>query len=315
MDGKESVEMLKEKRTNNKELTVTVLRIILGAIFLISASVKVSDQDAFYNTIVQYHVVTTATAGYLASVIPWFELLCSLLLLSNVLVAPAVFLIIFTLCVFTDAHVLTLMRHMSIDCGCGIIPNHTEKVSLATIVRDIVLIAVGLYVLCGVQAQGRPSYKLRWKAPIAILILLLAGCYGALWFMQEAANTFPKFAKNYSDLAQNRETRSEKPRVLLFVKDGCDVCENELNGPIKSPSIAKSLRSTDFYIIRKSELDHDGLPIADKYSITFYPSFLFFDAAGSIKSELVGFHEAADINKSIEDVQKSSAEQPYARAR
>jgi len=94
------------------------LRIVLGFVFIIASVEKVADPAAFANSIGNYKLVAPSIALFVASFLPWIELLSGLALLFGVYPRGSTLLIFIMLVVFTGGVVSAVLRGLDISCGC-----------------------------------------------------------------------------------------------------------------------------------------------------------------------------------------------------
>lgn len=122
-------------------------RLIIGAVFVVSAAGKLTHLDAFIRAVDSYGILPEPLLSFLGGLFPWFELLAGLLLLlglfTKIAAAGAVGLMVGFIVLMLTA----VAQGKSIDCGCfiGIIQ---ETVGPATLIRDaaLLLIAVPAFV-------------------------------------------------------------------------------------------------------------------------------------------------------------------------
>jgi len=105
------------KLLKNKYL-LFLIRIILGFIFIYAGIEKISDPEGFALSISNYRLLPIWTVNIFAITLPWIELIAGLLLLFGILVKENSSIILFFLCVFTIAVIISLFRGLNIECGC-----------------------------------------------------------------------------------------------------------------------------------------------------------------------------------------------------
>jgi len=117
-------------RLLSQELVCVAARWILGTIFVYMGLSKTLHPVDFLKIIREYHLVESHVAlNFIAATLPWFEMLCGLLLLGGIAVRGSAVLLIGMLVPFTTS---VLNRAMAIqaasampfcairfDCGCG----------------------------------------------------------------------------------------------------------------------------------------------------------------------------------------------------
>jgi uncharacterized membrane protein YphA (DoxX/SURF4 family) len=116
-----------------------VLRLGLGALFIVAGTLKLRDPVAFASEITNYRLLSSL-AGYLAAGLPMVELVLG----AALLLAPApwrraaALASASLLAVFTVAVAQVVARHINIDCGC--FGSSSGPVDGWTIARDVALL-------------------------------------------------------------------------------------------------------------------------------------------------------------------------------
>ena len=93
-------------------------RLVIGFIFIYAGAEKISDPESFAISISNYRLLPTITLNFLAVTLPWIEIVSGVLLLFGVSVKENSTIIFSMLMVFTLGIVISLLRGLSIDCGC-----------------------------------------------------------------------------------------------------------------------------------------------------------------------------------------------------
>jgi len=97
----------------------TVLRWLLGIIFLWAALSKIANPQEFYVDLAAYQLPLPVTVlRSAAMILPWIELLCGLLLISGLRLNAALFWIGILALIFTIATAQAWARGLHIACGC-----------------------------------------------------------------------------------------------------------------------------------------------------------------------------------------------------
>jgi len=113
-----------------------VSRLGLAAVFIYAGVVKANDIVAFAGQIANYQILPYAWNYLVASILPYLELLCGILLLLNMRVRPALLVLFILNIVFMFALSSAIIRGFDIDCGC-FKPGSTDPTSpLAALWRD-----------------------------------------------------------------------------------------------------------------------------------------------------------------------------------
>ena len=123
-------------------------RITLAVVFIYAGVVKSNDIVAFAGQILPY-----AWNYLVASILPYLELLCGLLLLLSMRVRPAVLVLFVLNIIFMVVLLSAIIRGFDIDCGC-FKPGSADPTSpLAALWRDagLLLLMVVTWILRHVQ--------------------------------------------------------------------------------------------------------------------------------------------------------------------
>ena len=144
------------------KLLHVVTRLILGGVFLYAGFVKIAEPTRFAGSIAAYRLLPYFGNYLAASLLPWLEALCGLLLIAGYRTRAAASLVLLLTLAFVAALLSTLVRGLDIDCGC--FRHGGEKTSAWTaLTRDGILLAMALVVLRAsgqrVVSQFRDSIK------------------------------------------------------------------------------------------------------------------------------------------------------------
>jgi uncharacterized membrane protein YphA (DoxX/SURF4 family) len=111
-----------------------VARIVLGAIFVYAAYVKLRDPwQLFAMSINSYDVLPLAMAEMAAHVIPWLELTLGLMLIAGIWLRISGTILSLILLTFFTLMVRAYSKGMQINCGCF---GPGEAISWKTLLRD-----------------------------------------------------------------------------------------------------------------------------------------------------------------------------------
>jgi len=122
----------------------SVIRILLGIMFLFSGYFKILDLDSFSKVIVLYDIIPEFLAAYPAIIMPFLEVILGLFLVFGYKVRASAFLSAGLMLMFAVFIAINVARGKNFDCGCfelgrlGIGIN--ENVSIGLVIRDLVLL-------------------------------------------------------------------------------------------------------------------------------------------------------------------------------
>ena len=130
-----------------------VSRLGLAAVFIYAGVVKANDIVAFAGQIANYQILPYAWNYLVASILPYLELLCGILLLLNMRVRPAVLVLFCLNIIFMVALISAIARGFDIDCGCFKPDSANPTRPIEALWRDVglLLLMVATWVLRYVQ--------------------------------------------------------------------------------------------------------------------------------------------------------------------
>jgi Methylamine utilisation protein MauE len=95
-----------------------LLRVLLGALFLLAGGLKILDPAAFAVEIEHYQLVPWWSCALLALFLPWLEICVGIGLLAQPVWRGALAWATGLLLLFSAALLSAMLRGLSIDCGC-----------------------------------------------------------------------------------------------------------------------------------------------------------------------------------------------------
>lgn len=135
-------------------MSALFVRLILGAIFLMSAVPKFAAPRQFASDVQQYGILPRPLASAFGYALPYAELLAAALLITGVYTQWAAFGVAVMLVVFMVAVGVAMARKLNLSCSCfGLL--YRERVGWSTQVRDGILLAMALFIL--LAEAGSPT--------------------------------------------------------------------------------------------------------------------------------------------------------------
>jgi uncharacterized membrane protein YphA (DoxX/SURF4 family) len=133
-----------------------VFRTVLAALFLYAGFAKLVDVRAFAVDIANYRILPAILDAPLAATLPGIEIACGVGLLGGRTARAAATLATGLLVTFTVAAAQALARDINIDCGC--FGSVRAPVTMATVGRDVLLVAlaIGAVVLAPTPDEKAP---------------------------------------------------------------------------------------------------------------------------------------------------------------
>jgi uncharacterized membrane protein YphA (DoxX/SURF4 family) len=117
--------------------------VALGAVFIVASIDKIQDPEAFATTIANYRLLPYKTINGVAIVLPWLEIICGTLLVLGVWVRANTMIAGGLLVAFSIAISQALLRGLDISCGCFTTNPVAEKMSLWTLIWDLIWLCWG----------------------------------------------------------------------------------------------------------------------------------------------------------------------------
>ncbi|MGD0035955.1 MAG: MauE/DoxX family redox-associated membrane protein [Bacteroidota bacterium] len=145
-------------------ILILLVRIFLGGLFVVAGLDKITDSQAFANSILQYKVVGPTLAMCTATILPSLELLCGISLIIGLYPRGCTLLITIMLVGFTILVASALMRGLDISCGCFTQDPNVSKIGYKKILENCGLIVLSVWLLF-VRDQGINLLKSFEKQP------------------------------------------------------------------------------------------------------------------------------------------------------
>lgn len=141
------------QRKSVARLSLLVVRILVGGIFLWGSIHKLRFPYEFLDTVYAYETVGAKGTMILAMVLPWLELMVGLLLLAGAVLGGALLTSMLLLTTFVIAQCSVIYRGLEISCGC-FSADGGATVTYMTVVRTGALLAatvIGYMVVVGTK--------------------------------------------------------------------------------------------------------------------------------------------------------------------
>ena len=128
-------------------LLVAFLRVALGAVFIVASLDKLQNPEAFATTIANYRILPYTFVNGIAIVLPWMEIITGTFLVMGIWTRAGTMIVCVLLVVFAVAIAQALARGLDISCGCFATNPDAERMSLWTLIWDLIWICWGILVL------------------------------------------------------------------------------------------------------------------------------------------------------------------------
>jgi uncharacterized membrane protein YphA (DoxX/SURF4 family) len=122
------------------------VRVLLGAVFIYAALLKIADPVAFAGSVAAYRILPYFASYLTAATLPFLELSCGLLLVCGYRVRGGALIIATMNLVFMIALGAAIVRGLDIDCGC-FKQGGVKTTPWTALLRDAVFLAMTVFVL------------------------------------------------------------------------------------------------------------------------------------------------------------------------
>ena len=134
-----------EKGLWNSNRVAKLFHWILGIIFIYSSLDKLQHPADFAQAVHNYQILPAIGVNLFAVVLPWMELICGILLVIGIYKRGSLLIINVLLTAFFAAIAVTLFRGLEIGCGCFSVSNGEDTIGVSYLLRDLVLIGMGIF--------------------------------------------------------------------------------------------------------------------------------------------------------------------------
>jgi uncharacterized membrane protein YphA (DoxX/SURF4 family) len=133
--------------TGNLEPVIFIFaRLLMGVVFLYASYDKILNPGDFAQIVYNYQILPDSLINITALVLPWSELILGICLISGFWLRGAALLGAVLMTTFTAALAYNEIRGLDVACGCFTTNGSAGPANLLTIIRDLVLLAISLYI-------------------------------------------------------------------------------------------------------------------------------------------------------------------------
>lgn len=131
--------------TKSRLWGIWVGRLLLGLVFVYAAAIKIVSPQDFADSIASYQLLPFSAINVLALGLPLFELGCGLMILTGYFSRTGLFGIVAMLALFMVALIISLLRGLSIDCGCFGVHSWLDFNPWLSLLRDAILLGLASF--------------------------------------------------------------------------------------------------------------------------------------------------------------------------
>lgn len=148
--------ILKNSHNNGlKRWGIFLIRLAIGGLFIYASIDKIIHPAAFAKIIYNYRLLHPDYINLLAIILPWFELITGISLITGIKYRGANFLILIMLAVFIVALGINYIRGVNISCGCFSTSSTVKSNLLIRIIEDFLMAAGCLIIMWKSKLTGR----------------------------------------------------------------------------------------------------------------------------------------------------------------
>ena len=135
------------RRLIDNDFLTFIVRLFVGGVFVYASFYKIIHPGDFAKSIWYYHMVPGELINLIALILPWWELVAGLCLISGVLYRGAVWSMFLMLVIFMIALLSAWMRGLDIECGCFKASQNAGDEALDTLIRDVGLMVLVVWLM------------------------------------------------------------------------------------------------------------------------------------------------------------------------
>ncbi|MCU0454170.1 MAG: DoxX family membrane protein [Bacteroidetes bacterium] len=128
-------------------------RLVVGTIFVSASIEKAAEPAAFAAMIDNYKVLSPALSMFVASTLPWVELICGVAVILGVGVRGGALVIGLLTIGFTFAVISGIMRGLDISCGCYTLDPEVGKIGWRKVVENSGIVVLSVFLVYSTAAR------------------------------------------------------------------------------------------------------------------------------------------------------------------
>ena len=132
-------------RTKLVDHVVLVLRLVLGAIFIVAGASKIGHGAEFAAQIAGFRILPQPVIAPMALALPFLEVLLGGYLILGLFTRAAAWIAALLLALFDGAIASAVVRGMTVSCGC-LGPNDKTVTTWAEVARDAIFVLLAVFV-------------------------------------------------------------------------------------------------------------------------------------------------------------------------
>ncbi|MBN2099008.1 MAG: DoxX family membrane protein [Dehalococcoidia bacterium] len=254
---------------------LTVLRVALGVLFIISSFTKLQYPDLFVDAVQHYHMLPVGLADLFGTVLPWVELFIGWCLVLGIFPTFASAICILMTLSFMVANISSFFKDIGEACGClGNLVNMSHTTSL--IVDFVMLFVAGLLIYqrerAGVVSIGQLLRLQRLRVPRAAII-----AFGAIIVIVAMLLTYTVLPQEKAPWKEGIDDALENDAVVVVF-----LWEGESEDVSAELSMISELAELYGECLHFQRIDAEVWPeAAGKFDVTDFPAMLVIEGKNS----------------------------------
>jgi uncharacterized membrane protein YphA (DoxX/SURF4 family) len=122
-------------------------RLVIGTIFVSASIEKAADPASFAVMIENYKILSPAASMFVASTLPWVELVCGVAVILGVAVRGSALVIGLLTVGFTSAVVAGILRGLDISCGCFTLDPEVGKIGWRKVAENTGIVVLSVFLV------------------------------------------------------------------------------------------------------------------------------------------------------------------------
>jgi len=127
-------------------MILNIIRILIGLLFVLSGSLKMTDLISFHDTIELFNIFPNSYTNFFTIIIPSTEVVCGFSLFSNLFKKGSSLILMALISIFILAISINLIRGEYINCYCFGPIKIFNNISFYSILFNLLIIAILLYI-------------------------------------------------------------------------------------------------------------------------------------------------------------------------
>lgn len=128
-------------------------RLVIGTIFVSASIEKTADPASFAVLIENYKLLSHAASMFIASTLPWIELVCGIAVILGVAVRGSSLMIGLMTVGFTAAVVSGVLRGLDISCGCYTLDPEVGKIGWLKVAENTGIVVLSVFLVYSTAAR------------------------------------------------------------------------------------------------------------------------------------------------------------------